>query len=96
MIDIDEIHSIERDSQQWILRIKTGTNTEEDSRNFGQPIYKFTYHASLKQIANVILSNVDVNTVKNLTQLIALYETLQEQLTEILHNFTNTEYNPTP
>lgn len=93
MIEIDETYSMEWDGRQWVLRTKTGTVSKEDSPNFGEPTYKFTYHANLQQIANVIVKNLDTSTIKTLNELLAMYLELLGQVTAILESLSKEATN---
>jgi len=93
MIEIDETYSMEWDGRQWVLRTKTGTVSKEDSPNFGEPTYKFTYHANLQQIANMIVKNLDTSTIKTLHELIAMYLELLGQVTAILESLSKEAKN---
>jgi len=93
MIEIDETYSMEWDGRQWVLRTKTGTVTKEDSPNFGEPTYKFTYHATLQQIANVIAQNLDTSTIKTLNELLEMYRELLGQVTAILESLNRESKN---
>ena len=84
MIDIDDVYSMEWDARQWVLRTQTGTVTKEDSPNYREPTYKYTYHANLQQIANTIIKNLDTSTIKTLTELLEMYSALVTQVTSLL------------
>ena len=84
MIQIDDMYSMEWDAGQWILRTQTGTVTKEDSPNYGEPTYKYTYHANLPQIANAIIKNLDTSTIKTLNELLEMYSALGTQVTALL------------
>lgn len=84
MITIDDTYSMEWDARQWVLRTQTGTVTKEDSPNYGEPTYKYTYHANLQQIATAIIKNLDTSTIKTLTELLEMYSALVTQVTALL------------